>query len=310
MQELKDIVDSIKTRVNAPYFGYMFCTFVILNWKAIFFLAYAKTNVPERISYFETHTTIWTCFLGPLLIGVTLALVSPWLRLWFSKVIDKPTIDRNILNVKSEYELVKERNRLAKEKEYEEERLKYNELLEQVELANSRAEKAEIKTNKEAGEKIELMSTVRSLEMKNAEIAKKLHDKVDQEQTLIAQFDNMRTEKEMKFANYEQEIKNLRIQFNDQNSELILTNNKLEFYQNLEAKMTQDINQKNLDIEHLKEQLIALNEKIKKLQNLKRRVQVAENNATLDRQKYSEVIVENEQLIKMLKQVSSEQTTI
>jgi hypothetical protein len=39
---VKGIIESVESRINAPYFGYLFCSFLAINWEALFYLFLAK----------------------------------------------------------------------------------------------------------------------------------------------------------------------------------------------------------------------------------------------------------------------------
>ena len=76
-----------------------------------------------RVQYVQQNVSWITCFLVPILVGLSFTFLSPWLRLYFSKIVRAPTIERKKMNVSSEYELVKMRNNLAKQKKIETERI-------------------------------------------------------------------------------------------------------------------------------------------------------------------------------------------
>jgi hypothetical protein len=39
---VKGIIESVESRINAPYFGYLFCSLLAINWEALFYLFLAK----------------------------------------------------------------------------------------------------------------------------------------------------------------------------------------------------------------------------------------------------------------------------
>lgn len=114
MNEVKEIFESLSTRIRSPYFGYVFFFAVFLNWKAWYFLAFEDVSVLDKFKYFECETTTTSLIYYPLGFALLAVIVSPWLRFLFVLIAKHPTTLRNILQVQSESKILEEKNKLEK----------------------------------------------------------------------------------------------------------------------------------------------------------------------------------------------------
>lgn len=96
---VKDIVESVEARITAPYFGYLFCSFLAINWESLFYLFCSKGNVAERIAYFNEHTSLFTTIIFPVILGAFFTIASPYLKYWFAKIVDKPVRNKRSLDI-------------------------------------------------------------------------------------------------------------------------------------------------------------------------------------------------------------------
>jgi len=71
-----DVLDAVSARIKAPYFGYAVLAFIALNWRAIFLFVMTEATPVERLAIFDAHTSNWTLFFAPLLVGVNRRLGS------------------------------------------------------------------------------------------------------------------------------------------------------------------------------------------------------------------------------------------
>lgn len=84
---MKEVFETIKTRINSPLFGYIIIAFLTINWKVIAYLVAGEVAILERIEYFERNTTIDTLLIFPLLF----ALICPWINWMYLLASKKPT---------------------------------------------------------------------------------------------------------------------------------------------------------------------------------------------------------------------------
>ena len=75
--------------------------FIILNWKALYFLTFANTTVTARIQYFDEHTSWLSTLVGPVLFGILFAAASPWIALFSTWLAEEPIVRRKIRQARS-----------------------------------------------------------------------------------------------------------------------------------------------------------------------------------------------------------------
>lgn len=124
MGDIKEIFDVWATRIRCPLFGYFSLAFIGTNWKAIFYLLFADSDVPSRIAYFEQSTHLSSMLWTPLGASLIAALGYPWVQFALIYATSFPNNRRNAVNAKSESELLEvkisleqKRNELARQKE-------------------------------------------------------------------------------------------------------------------------------------------------------------------------------------------------
>jgi len=103
---MKELVETIDSRIKSPIFGYYFFLLFSINWKAFFFLLADNGSVEGRIKFFENTTSIATVIFYPFSIALLLAILHPWISYtltWFNK---KPTKLKNSLLAEGEHEFL------------------------------------------------------------------------------------------------------------------------------------------------------------------------------------------------------------
>lgn len=115
---MKELIEAFHARIKSPVFGYFVFAWLLINWKAIFYLFFDSGTVKERIQIFENLTDYYTSFLYPLSTGVAAAVIAPWINYLFLRICSKPTDLRNTIQAESEHRL------LLKKQELEETRSK------------------------------------------------------------------------------------------------------------------------------------------------------------------------------------------
>ncbi len=114
MNEIKEIFESISSRIRSPYFGYFVLFSISINWKEWLLLIFDKLSISERITSFEESTTFASIIVIPLLLGFATALIAPWLKLFFVWAARTPVTKKNLLQVKAESKILEEKGRLEK----------------------------------------------------------------------------------------------------------------------------------------------------------------------------------------------------
>lgn len=76
---IKQGIDSLSDRIRSPILGSVSFAILVVNWKAFYFLFFAKVSVEAKILYFDEHTNLNSLLYYPIFIGIALALFKPWL---------------------------------------------------------------------------------------------------------------------------------------------------------------------------------------------------------------------------------------
>jgi len=87
---MKEVFTAINDRIKTPYYGYALLAFFALNWRAVFVLFFSKGNAAERLAAFDSNTSFLNLLVLPLLIGLFISLINPWLKVLFSWIEKKP----------------------------------------------------------------------------------------------------------------------------------------------------------------------------------------------------------------------------
>jgi len=128
----ESITLALKDRLSNPLWGYILLSWTGFNWQNIAKLFMSKKTVEERITDIISQDWFYVHFLvAPLILGVVLAIISPYLKQWLSaahkradkkqredlkqKIIDKYDDDIAIAEKKVEANKAQE---LAEEKEH------------------------------------------------------------------------------------------------------------------------------------------------------------------------------------------------
>ncbi len=109
---MNDFLDALKARLNSPLFGYFGLAFLAFNWKGIFFLFAQKGDVVPRIQFFEQNTSVHSMFTWPILFSLCFSLIYPWLLLVVAALTAKPNELKDLIQVKTEHELLMHRKKL------------------------------------------------------------------------------------------------------------------------------------------------------------------------------------------------------
>lgn len=99
---MKEVVDAIKERVSAPYFGYCFLAFVLINWRAIFLLITTEGSPDFRLAAFDSETNFFKLILFPFVFGALAMVLRPWLGLCVEFISLWP--DKTITNLRMDSE--------------------------------------------------------------------------------------------------------------------------------------------------------------------------------------------------------------
>ena len=121
---MKEVVDTIKSRIQNPIFSYFVLAFVAFNWRGLLFIFMAEASVLTKIAYFENETSLYTTLWFPALAAAAGGLFHPWISFAFTWLASHPARLKNSIEAKNEnsylYEQLifeKDRNQLLRERE-------------------------------------------------------------------------------------------------------------------------------------------------------------------------------------------------
>ena len=81
MEFLPNLWNAWLQRIRAPIIGAISLSFIAINWQPIWYLLFADQPVRQKFLFFDANTSISTLIFYPVIVGVLLAMTSPWLRL-------------------------------------------------------------------------------------------------------------------------------------------------------------------------------------------------------------------------------------
>lgn len=173
---MDDLKESLKKyfedRLSGPLFGYLFFSWVGFNWRALAVLGFDKRPVVERIKFIDESPDLSWHFWLPLMLGVALASVSPYMHLGLQWIHNRAlrAKDNNATKaaqrrIQSERQLVRDRVVLRNEDNLEDARQKTREA-----ILDARRKKIQANTNKLMSDVRDLMSESERLQNENNQI--------------------------------------------------------------------------------------------------------------------------------------------
>lgn len=102
MDGIKEIFDALSARIKSPILGSILFSYLVINWKPVFYLLFSGENIVNKFTYFEAHTIWYSTFLFPTVFGVLIACLSPWVSYFGAYVVAKPVSLARMLQVEEE----------------------------------------------------------------------------------------------------------------------------------------------------------------------------------------------------------------
>jgi|GEM_PF-5075331 len=116
MNWIQELIETTGSKIRSPVLGSVLFSFVVANWKVLFFLSFADKSVIDKFIYFDQNSSFWSLFLIPVVAGLVLSFINPWVKLVALKFTKKPIQNARIEQMKLSHE------RLMKKQELEEAR--------------------------------------------------------------------------------------------------------------------------------------------------------------------------------------------
>lgn len=119
MESLKEIFEAASQRIRSPISSYIFLTFLIVNWKPIYFLVFSGETAHSKFEFFDKNTNSISLYVLPLVIGIFGAAVAPYISNFGSWWATKPTNSRRIRETNAAHLILQAKNKFAAERENE-----------------------------------------------------------------------------------------------------------------------------------------------------------------------------------------------
>ncbi|ATO20331.1 hypothetical protein BS636_11960 [Acinetobacter sp. LoGeW2-3] len=116
---MKDLLDAINTRVKEPYWGFFLLSFLAFNWRALFLLCFTNGTAQARLDIFDLNTSFTNLFVYPILVALTITLLTPWLKVLFGRISRSAYEQLNSQELVREHKYLAEKNKLEKERAIE-----------------------------------------------------------------------------------------------------------------------------------------------------------------------------------------------
>jgi len=109
---MREILEALNSRVRSPLFGYFVLAFIFINWRALLLLWLADEDIEMRIELFCFHTNYSSLLLYPALFAAVGAVTYPWINLFFLRLVNKPAIQKNSLQITTDHKRLMEQTKL------------------------------------------------------------------------------------------------------------------------------------------------------------------------------------------------------
>jgi hypothetical protein len=99
---INSILDSTKDRLKNPLLGAFVFSWLIFNWKPLFYILFSNNSIENKIDFItECYCSINTNFWFPLMFSIFYIIMFPYILWGFDKLSSKAIIGRkdNILNL-------------------------------------------------------------------------------------------------------------------------------------------------------------------------------------------------------------------
>lgn len=116
-EPVEQVKKVFKDRISSPLWGYVFFSWLGFNWQNIARLFMSKKEVEQRITDITSQDWFFAHYIVlPVLVGATLAALSPYLQQWLAAAHKKAEENRNKNNLAEELRLI-DVDMLKKEKQ-------------------------------------------------------------------------------------------------------------------------------------------------------------------------------------------------
>lgn len=119
MGQVRDFIETLNERVRSPILGSILISFLVINWRPLFYLLLSDQEIETRFAFFDQSTSISTLYVFPVVVGIIIGLVAPWLSYFGSWVASQPVHRQRIMADRFASIRLHEKAKLAQAREYQ-----------------------------------------------------------------------------------------------------------------------------------------------------------------------------------------------
>lgn len=86
MEILKEFFSTAGGRLRSHFFGSILLSLLVFNWKPVLYLLYSNVPILAKFTYMENNTVLAT----PIVVGILIAILSPWVTAAGASLAQKP----------------------------------------------------------------------------------------------------------------------------------------------------------------------------------------------------------------------------
>ena len=125
MDAFKELIETFGSRLKSRIVGSIIVSFLVINWKVLFYILFEPVSSLEKFAYFDANTTRQSLYLFPIVVGTVVGALMPWVSLLGVKISSMPDRmykeERNIAHLrnvrhKQDFQEELERSKAIKEK--------------------------------------------------------------------------------------------------------------------------------------------------------------------------------------------------
>ncbi len=117
MEQFREIIETMGSRVKSPIFGSIAISFAIINWKPLAFLLFSESDLQIKFLFFDNNTNATSLYFFPALLGLTIGLLAPWISFIGAISVSFPINQQRLLSDRLASERLEAKTTLQRERE-------------------------------------------------------------------------------------------------------------------------------------------------------------------------------------------------
>lgn len=164
----KEFIEAAEQRIKSPLVGSMALSFAVYHWRPLLHLFFSDETIEVRIEAFAANFGNLSAVLGPVIIGILIALASPWIKFFSALIAEAPSRRLKLLQDLSAHRVLTIKNELEVERQRARQVLEDN-IVEKAITDQKISEIEDDSIRKEAEKEIE------SVRMGDSKVPNKIH---------------------------------------------------------------------------------------------------------------------------------------